>query len=220
MTHASGARAAARSFGEVAHLLLVRPADDSAAGLIANCGQAVRLLAAAFTTTDLYGSQASRANVDAELPNATHLFYFGHGSPTELVANGAALVDQQNIRTLGGGIVVAIACYAAVTLGQVAGTTPNVVAFLGFDDELGFPFSAPAPMVMAIIKGLRGLLTQGDDINSAADDLRQGFAQAHVDYKTNGPSYGLTLSDVRIAWLYAKSNKHSVLLHGDPSARL
>jgi len=201
-------------------LLFIRPADDSAAGHVATWGQAVRLLAGGFTTTDLYGPQASRANVDVELPNATSLFYFGHGSPTELVANNAALVDQQNLPTLGGGIVVAIACHAALTLGQVAGTTPNVVAFLGFDDELGFPLLAPLPMGMAVINGLRGLLTLLADISSAADDLRQEFAQARVDYKTNGASYGLSPSDTRTAWLYAKSNQYSVQVHGNSSAHL
>jgi hypothetical protein len=108
----------------MAHLLFVRPADDSAAGQIATLGQALRLLASAFTATDLYGRQADRAGVDTELPNATSLFYFGHGCPTALVANGAALVDQQNVGSLGGGIVVAIACDAAITLGPRAVQTP------------------------------------------------------------------------------------------------
>jgi hypothetical protein len=203
------------------HLLFIRPADDSAAGHIATWGQAVRLLTGAFTSTDLYGPQATRANVDTELPNASSVLYFGHGTPTALVAGGSALVDQQNLHTLGRGVVVAIACHAAVTLGQVAGTThPNVVAFLGFDDELGFPLPAPLPMGMAVIGGLRGLLTQGNDINSAADELRQGFAGARKDYKANGPSYGLDPSDTRTAWLYAKSNQYSVQLHGDKSAQL
>ncbi|PXX06373.1 hypothetical protein [Mycolicibacterium moriokaense] len=204
----------------MAHLLFVRPADDSAAGQIATLGQAIRLLATAFTTTDLYGLQANRVNVDVELPNATSLFYFGHGSPAELVANGAALVDQQNVGSLGGGIVVAIACYAAIILGPQAVQTPSVEAFLGFDDEFGFPLLAPAPMAMGVIDGLRGLLTQGDDIGSAADELRQGFARAKVDYKTNGSNYGLSRSDARTAWLYAKSNQHSVCLYGDTSAKL
>jgi hypothetical protein len=83
-----------------------------------------------------------------------------------------------------------------------------------------FPLGAPLPMDMAIIDGLRGLLTKGDDINSAADDLRQGFAQARTDYKANGPSYGLSASDTRTAWLFAKSNQYSVQLHGDKLAKL
>jgi hypothetical protein len=203
------------------HLLFIRPADDSAAGYIATWGQAVLLLAGAFTTTDLYGPQANRANVDAELPKAASLFYFGHGSSSGLVANKGALVDQQNLTTLGGGIVVAIACDAARHLGYLAAAMyPNVAAFLGFDDELGFPLLAPLPMGMVIINGLRGLLTQGDDIKAAADELRQGFAQARVDYKTNGPSYGLNPSDTRTAWLYAKSNQYSVQQYGDESATL
>jgi hypothetical protein len=204
----------------MAHLLFVRPADDSAAGQIATLGQALRLLATAFTTTDLHGPQANRTNVDADLPNATSLFYVGHGSPAALVACGAALVDQQNVGTLEGGIVVAVACYAATTLGPQAVQTTNVEAFLGFDDEFGLPLLAPAPMAMAVVDGLRGLLTQGDDIGSAADELRQGCARAKVDCKTNGSSYGLSRSDARTAWLYAKSNHYSVCLSGDTSAKL
>lgn len=159
--------------------------------------------------------------MDTELPNASNLLYFGHGTTTSLVAAGQDLVDQQNILTLGGGIVVAVACYAAVTLGQVAkAKSPKVVAFLGFDDELGFPLAAPLPMDMAVIDGLRGLLTKGDDINAAANELRQGFAHARADYKANGPSYGLSASETRTAWLFAKSNQYSVQLHGDTLAKL
>ena len=205
----------------MAHLLFIRPADDSAAGCIATVGQSVLLLTTGFTTTDLYGAhQAHRAQVDAELPRATSVFYFGHGSDTELVANNTALIDQQNIATLGGGIVIAIACYAAETLGPAAVQTPNVEAFLGFDDEFGIPLLAPFPMAMAVVDGLRGLLTQGDDIGSAANEMHQGFARARVDYKTNGLSYGLSVSDARTAWLFAKSNQYSVCLHGNTTAKL
>jgi hypothetical protein len=203
------------------HLLFVRPADDSTAGHVATWGQAVLQLTSGFTTTDLYGSQAGRADVDQGLPTASSLFYFGHGTDTALVAAGATLVDQQNLTTLAGGIVVAIACYAAVKLGPVAGAShPNVVAFLGFDDELGFPLPAPLPMGMAVIDGLRCLLTQGHDVNCSADQLRHGFDRARVDYKTNGPLYGLSPSDTRTAWLYAKSNRYSVQVHGDQLAML
>lgn len=204
----------------MAHLLFVRPADDSAAGQIATVGQAVRLLATAFTSTDLYGQQVNRATVDAELPKATSLFYFGHGTTAELIANGSALVDQHNVGTLGGGTVIAIACDAAVTLGPQSVQNPNVEAFLGFDDEFGIPLLAPFPMAMAVIHGLRGLLTQGDDIGSAADELRRNFAQARVVYKTNGHRFGLGSSDARTAWLFAKSNQYSVRLHGHTSAKL
>ena len=203
------------------HLLFVRPADDSTAGHVAVWGQGILQLTSGFTSTDLYGSQAGRADVDRELRTASSLLYFGHGIETALVAGGVALVDPQNLATLAGGIVVAIACYAAVTLGRVAGAThPNVVAFLGFDDELGFPLMAPLPMGMAIIDGLRCLLTQGHDVGCSAFELRQGFDRARVDYKTHGPLYGLSPSDTRTAWLYAKSNRYSVQMHGDPSAML
>jgi len=60
------------------HLLFIRPTDDSAAGHVATWGQAVRGLAGAFTTSDLYGlSQATRANVDTELPKAASMAVIG-----------------------------------------------------------------------------------------------------------------------------------------------
>ncbi len=202
-------------------LLFVRPADDSAAGQVATWGQAVLQLTSGLTTTDLYGQQANRSHVDRELPAASSLFYFGHGTDSTLVANGVVLVDQANLASLSGGVVVAIACFAAVTLGRVAGASHrNVLAFLGFDDELGFPLRAPLPMGMAIIEGLRCLVTLRHEVGCSADQLRNAFDQARLEYKFNGPRYGLSPSDSRIAWLYAKSNRYSVVVHGDQMATL
>jgi len=158
------------------HLLFVRPADDSTAGHVAVWGQAVLQLTSGFTTTDLYGSQAGRTDVDRELPTASSLLYFGHGTENALVAGGATL---------------------------------------------GFPLVFPLPMGMAIINGLNCLLTLGHhDVGCSASALRQGFDAARVDYKTNGPLYRLSPSDTRTAWLYAKSNRYSLQVHGDPSAML
>ena len=86
-------------------ILFVRPADDSAAIQVAVWGQAVRQMAGSFKTDDLSGPQATRKSVDGKLAaGARHLFWFGHGTTTELIANGQALVDKKNINRLSGGM--------------------------------------------------------------------------------------------------------------------
>ena len=202
-------------------MLFVRPADDSAAGHVAAWGQAVRQMAGKFTACDLYGPDANRAMVDAEMPSGRNLLYFGHGTETALVACGADIVDLDNLKTLGGGVVIAIACYAAIGLGPLATSNhQGVAAFLGFDDELGFPLMAPIPMGLAVINGLFGLVVLGQEIQSATETMRRAFESARAEYKANGAAYGLSPSDVRMAWLYAKSNQFSLRLCGDGSARL
>jgi hypothetical protein len=86
----------------------------------------------------------------------------------ELIANGKPLVDLKNVGNLKGGMLVAIACYAGVTLGKVAGTTPGLRAFLGFDDELGFPASAVLPIMLAVTRGLSCMFQKGQHISCAA----------------------------------------------------
>lgn len=201
-------------------ILFVRPADDSAAVLIASLGQAVRQLAGNFQTDDLVGPQATRSTVDQRLPAFRHLFWFGHGTETELIANGQALVEAGNIRNLGGGMVVAIACYAAVTLGRSAGTIPGFNAFLGFDDELGFPTRAPLPMMEAVIEGLRCLFLSAHDLSCAGSQLRDRFDGARIEYKRNGASWGLSAGEARTAWLFAKSNRYSLQSHGKTTMKL
>jgi hypothetical protein len=202
-------------------LLFIRPADDSASICAAGWGQAVRLLATSFSSVDLSGAQVKRSEVETQLPLSSALFYFGHGEQGELVANGKPLLDSKNLHLLQDGPIIAIACYAAVDLGRVAGTThPNITAFLGFDDELVIPLQYPLPMGMAVVNGLRCLLTDDHQIACAANQLREAFDEARRDYKFSGSSYGLSLSDARIAWLAAKSNRHSVQVHGDTSATL
>jgi len=198
-------------------ILFVRPADDSAAIQVAAWGQAVRQMAGKFQIDDLAGAQSTRPAVDKRLASFRHLFWFGHGTETKLVANGQALIDAGNIGNLGGGMVVAIACDAAVTLGQSAGQTSGFKAFLGFDDELGFPTRAPLPMMLAVTNGLRCLFNQAHNIACAADQLRKGFEAARIEYKQNGANYGLSPAEIRTAWLFAKSNLHSIRTYGNSS---
>jgi hypothetical protein len=202
-------------------ILFARPADDSAAIQVAVWGQAVRQRAGRFKTDDLSGSGATRMNVDSQLAAGfRHLFWFGHGTEKELIANGKALVDLKNVANLKGGMLVAIACYAGVTLGKVAGTTPGLRVFLGFDDELGFPASAVLPMMLAVTRGLSCMFQKGHDISCAAQNLRKQFDVARLDYKNNGARYGLSAGDARTAWLFAKSNRYSVVTFGDDTTTL
>jgi hypothetical protein len=197
-------------------ILFIRPADDSAAIQVAVWGQAVRQMAGSLSTDDLSGPQASRKSVDTKLSaGARHLFWFGHGTTTELISNGQALVDAKNINRLSGGMLVAIACYAGDALGQQAGVPSHCEAFLGFDDELGFPAAAPLPMMLAVTRGLSCLFHKSHHIGCAADQLRKQFDASRLDYKQNGAAYGLSASDARTAWLFAKSNRYSVCTHGD-----
>ena len=202
-------------------ILFIRPGDDSSAIQVAAWGQAVRQMAGSLQTDDLCGAQATRSNVDKKLSaDFRHLFWFGHGTTTALIAKGQALVDAQNISNVRGGVVVAIACYAAVTLGRSAKSGSNPVAFLGFDDELGFPANAPLPMMFAVTRGLSCLFQQRHDVKYAADQLRTQFDRARMEYKQNGAKYGMSPSDARTAWLFAKSNRYSVRTHGDIQAVL
>jgi hypothetical protein len=205
----------------VTNLLFVRPADDSAAIHVAAWGQAVRQLATRFQVVDLCGTQVTKLTVDTELPTASAVLYFGHGTEIDLIAGGSPLLGIANLHLLTGVPVIAIACYAACALGTLAAAgDPHMTAFLGFDDEVGFPLRWPLPMGMAVVNGLRCLFASGHDLNCAARRLREEFEAARIDYKANGPSYGLSPSDTRYAWLFAKSNRYSVKVFGDGASVL
>lgn len=202
-------------------VLVVRPADDSSAIQVAAWGQAVRQKLVASAVVDLTGSQVDRAGVDRELAaHPRHLFWFGHGIDDALTAGGAAMVDDANVGHLGGGVVVAIACYAAVDLGGQATAYNTVRAFLGFDDEFGFPATAPLPMAQAVLNGLDEFVSHKRDINALCTELRSELDGARIEYKTNGAAWGLTMSESRLAWLFAKSNRASLQLIGDTTATL
>ena len=201
-------------------LLFVRPADDTAAICAADWGRAVRQLATGYASHDLCGSQATRSSVVAALGSSSALFYFGHGAANALTSNGEPLIDELDLKKLSGP-VVAVACYAAQGLGQLAtASNSSVTAFLGFDDEVGIPLKVPYPMGWAIVSGLRCLLTQSHDIGCAGQELRGALDNARIDYKENGAKYGMSPSDARTAWLFAKSNRFSVQVYGDYSVKL
>lgn len=204
-------------------ILLVRPADDPAAVTVGSWGQAVRQMAPGTSSSvDLAGaSSASRAAVDGVLsPTVRHLFWFGHGEDDALVNTGARIVELGNVVKVTES-VVAIACYSAAKLGPAA-VSANVgpKAYLGFDDEFGFPASAPMPMALAVVSSLRGFLMSGHDLNQVAQSMTTGFDTARVQYKTQGTAMGLSLSDARTAWLFAKSNRYSLALSGNGGVTL
>ncbi|MBC9729675.1 hypothetical protein [Streptomyces sp. TRM68367] len=156
----------------------------------------------------------------AALDASSALFYFGHGAANALTSNGESLIDELDLKRLSGP-VVAVACYAAQGLGQLAtANSSSVTAFLGFDDEVGIPLKVPYPMGWAIVSGLRCLLTKSHDIGCAGHELRGAFDTARIDYKGNGAKYGMSPSDARTAWLFAKSNRFSVQIYGDYSVKL
>ena len=203
-------------------VLVIRPADDSSAVQVGAWGQAIRQkLPSGPMVSDLTGAQVTRAAVDQALAwHPDHVLWFGHGQDDALVSSGSAVVDDANVRDLGGGVVVAIACYSAVTLAGQAVAHPSVAAFLGFNDEFGFPANAPIPMAEAVITGLDRFVRSGSDIGSAHSDLVAELDAARIEYKTNGAAWGLTTSESRLAWLFAKSNRASLRLAGDSTATL
>jgi len=191
-------------------LLFIRPADDSAAIHVANWGQAVIQLATTFPVVDLSGPAVTQKAVDAQLPASSAILYFGHGTMTDLVSGGKSILGPANLYLLNGVPVIAVACYAAYTLGTTAAAgRSDMTAFLGFDDELGFPLQWPVPIGIAVVNGLKCLFISGHNLACAAQRLRDEFDNARIDYKTNGSSYGLSPSDTRLAWLFAKSNRYS-----------
>jgi hypothetical protein len=200
----------------VSDFLFVRPGDDSTAVQVAAWGQAVLHKIANCSVSDLAGSQASRQAVEVELATAPrHLFWFGHGRADALIAQEQALVDLSNAGAMGGGLIVAIACDAAISFGPQAVQVPGVAAFLGFDDRFGFPALAPLPMAQAVIEGLDCLFSMGHELQCAHRRLYEGLDRARIDYKTNGSAWGLSESDAETAWLWAKNNRDSLRLHGN-----
>jgi hypothetical protein len=198
----------------VVDTLFTRPADDSAAAQIAPWGQALIQRIGSRTHTDLAGSAAMRGTVDVELASGVQsVFHFGHGTEDSLLGHGGAIVDAANVHIVPK-MVVAIACESAVNLGPLA-VSSGVRAYLGFDDILGVPSKAPLPMGRAVSGGLDCLFTMNHEIGCATSQVQRGIEEARVEYIHNGPAYGLSDSEVRLARVFMKHNFHSLRLLGD-----
>lgn len=172
-------------------------------------------------TVDVAGAtNATRMAVDGYLQGGVgHLFWFGHGEDDALMNGVDRIVDAANVDKVTYS-VIAIACYSAVQLGPFAvSNQPGPYAYLGFDDELGFPASAPAPIALAVTGALRGYVTGGDDLDHVTQNMRVGLDSARIQYKTNGGAMGLSPGESRMAWLFAKSNRYSLTLCGDGSVK-
>lgn len=201
-------------------VLVVRPADDSAAQEVATWGQAILNLIARGQGTDLAGTAVNRTSVQTNLSAHDHLFWFGHGLEDELISNGNSIVDDNNIGLLGQGMAVAIACYSAVTLGADAIAAGSCDSYLGFDDEFVWQPKAPLPTELAVTNGLRGMFTSHHDIGDAKDKLHDEFDDLQDYFKRNGPSFGLTKGETCFAWMAAKNNMHSLQLLGSSSTTI
>jgi hypothetical protein len=202
-------------------VLFIRPADDSASVQVAAWGQVVRQRITRAAVCDLTAGEVSRSSVDSELArHPRHLFWFGHGRPDELIASNTAMIDSGNVGELVGGVVVAIACYSAVTLGWEAVARGGPASYLGFDDQFGFPANAPLPMAHAITEGLRCFYEGGHEIGCAADRLVRELDRARIEYQENGAAWGLSAGDSMTAWLFAKSNRFSLRLFGSSGTTL
>jgi hypothetical protein len=201
-------------------ILFVRPADDTAAVYASACAHQFRQLAKSYVTTDLSGTQVTRSRLDQEIGNHKHLFWFGHGVDGALIAQGSAMIDVQNLPSLGGGIVIAIACNSAVKLGQIALQARGVGAFLGFDDKFVFPTNGEVTMSVYLRQGLACILTLNHEIGCAASALRQAFSDLRNEFKRQEMAGQLSGSDALFGRACAANHYLSLQLIGDAKAKL
>jgi hypothetical protein len=201
-------------------IMFVRPADDNAAIYASACGHQLRQLATSCGTTDLSGAQVTRARLDQDMGNHKHLFWFGHGKEDALIAFGSAMVDDQNLPSLKGGLVIAVACYSAVTLGQIAKSGSGVAAFLGFDDKFVFPTNGEVTMSLYLRRGLSCILIHGHGIGCAASELKQAFKDLRDEYRRQERAGQLSGSDALFGRTCAANHFLSLQLIGDMTTTL
>lgn len=137
---------------------------------------------------------ASREDVDSLLSEHKHVLYFGHGEiqalvvPRRLFRSRRVLVDESNVASIPGRVVVAVACWSGDGLARTA-TDPNapqrVTSYIGWRDEVSFPPEWPDPIGEAIVDGLTTLLG-GGTVEACADALKSAFDQAHDRYRSEG----------------------------------
>lgn len=172
-------------------IVLVTPANDPDAVVLAEWGEALRLRAQ--DSHDVTPSTISRAlgsriileqHLQSGPPEA--VFFFGHGTWGSL--NGEApLIDGANVRLLSGKSVVAIACKSAYQLGEIAVEAPGGVrSYLGFDEDLRWVVGKSHIFGGAVVQGLEPLL-DGESIGAARDELVSGFARLVAHYKYQEP---------------------------------
>lgn len=204
-------------------LLFVRPADDAGAAKLAQWGADLqRYLSEDFE--DLY-AEAGRAPVEACLSEGPRaLVWLGHGRPDALLAAGLPVVDSQNVGTLAGKVIVAVACEAASVLGPTA-TGLGVRGFLGFSRVLNLPSADPQPVGAALVEGLACLFAAGHELDCAAARLKSLFDAVGDRYYLEAQQGGFlnaigAPSDAYLAYLAVLANYKGVCVVGDGTAKL
>lgn len=166
--------------------------------------------------TELHDVAATRAAVDATLPNSEVLLYFGHGSTNHLGAN-QPLVDAQNLRD--DQLVIAIACHAGAGLGpQVFGSTASG-GFIGFDCPLIHPRKSPSRANDAYETALDSFLCSVVllQVKSA---LEGELLRAANDYLTKPVRYRISRMEALIVFASLRSNTIGLVRHGDSGAHV
>jgi hypothetical protein len=118
----------------------------------------------------------TREDIESRLPSAHNLFYFGHGFPSAL--GNPPLIDASNVGQVDG-MVVAIACHSAETLGPVA-VNAGTRSYVGFIRRLPI-VRAPAYDAL-IVDSLIPLATGQDSTGAFRERFQAACFQAEQTY--------------------------------------
>jgi hypothetical protein len=200
-------------------LSLVRPSNDPAAAELSDWAASLipDITASSHKYTDRKGAGATRTAVETELTKSRATLFFGHGLKSRLQGYSSDVVDVANIGKAAGNIVIAIACWSAVTLGP-ASISSGIDAYLGFDEALVWITRDPDRQFgPAATSGPRDMITTGSDIAACAARLQQQFDAVFQYYRTGAGASG---RDAVLGWLAGTWNKAHVVKHGSGSATL
>jgi hypothetical protein len=187
-------------------LALVRPANDPAAVELASWSSWLipDIAASSHSHSDLHGSAVTRAAVEADMSASRVTLFFGHGFKSRLQGYTSDVLDLSNISKSWDRIVVAIACWSAVTLGPAA-ISAGADAYLGFDEAMvwltGDPDKRFGP---AATSGVRKMITSGSDIAACATTMKSEFDSVFAFYKTGA---GSGSPNAVLGWLAADWDK-------------
>jgi hypothetical protein len=164
---------------------------------------------------DLRGAQAHRGAVEAALAQSRATVFLGHGT-WDTLEGDAVLVDDKNVGLAQDGILIAIACRSARSLGQAA-IEAGVAAYVGFDDDLVFPFGKLSDRFgEAAMAGILALL-ESASVAEGADRMRRGFEAALYYFKDGA---GRSDPSATLYWLIAAWDRDHVAVKGLPTATL
>jgi len=161
---------------------------------------------------DLRGPAAdARAVEDALVPNSLTV-YWGHG--TQDLLGDPPLIGRHNIARCRGGIVVAIAGWSALGLGQYA-VSPEVgvAAYLGFTDRFlvpAGPYGLGQLTARALVK-----LVRGHTVDEGLKTLDRGL-KLLAERSLIVPDPEAVVPE----WFVAQSIRSGLAVLGDPDFRL